>query len=659
MSDTDNLLDGSESTLENAPIEKILSGLELAAADAALLGDFLLYSTVLDIHLSNPQRYSNEDREQLLAHLLAVLSADDALVREIGWDLPALLLPYIDLDHAFVGPLRLAPCVYKVLKIFEVLAHKGNAKELFLKSTELLSTVRVADGGVDTDHAANFYDIKLYCIFELIDSCMRRIHTVYPSRFLGMTVTSFVNAVYINPPANVSTVLFFLKRCYGFARNYVRPPLPQNPGVLPAELAKISDDEDYLQRKLLTAFLTESVNLAMRTDQIGLAVDFFNYLQELTVADKRVTNNYKMDLPVMKRLFELAGLFDLDLSAIFTAFVASSEALVDACVTPSLDDTVAAIFEKTVVDFQKNMAYSLVDSEANNVKESLSGCLTLFAFSVGPERNLDKVSLSMKQAIAITLRLVLPGFVHPTFTNRGLQDVAVFWSWFTVHSLLKTPRKLELEIAAIPAPVLLTYLQALLFATVSTSNSLYFRYTTFTLLTKILSLAPEDVAYTFLKNSLLDCPFENAKAALVGVLKELLTKNRESPDDLPVLEVSLDAPPLPSRQAKSPEKFIHLTPDRAGDILEAIDKHIGMTFPEQDSEPLLNVATLPTLQALLNLLILLKRDPLIAAKVTSVVDLMLLEIALREEAWKGDDAKANELNAVGLLGVTVDRLKGN
>lgn len=656
MSDTE--LDTSDATLDPAKLDLVLAGLDLAAADAAELGDYLSYSTVLDMHLSNPTRYSRDEREQLLAHLLDTFQADDSLVFEVGWDLPALLLPYVDADFDFAAALRQMPGVYCVIKLFEVLANKGNAKELFLKGTELLSTLRAADSPGDEAERATLYDFKLYCVVELVASCMRRIRTTYPLRFLAMTVTALVNAAYANPPRVMKSVQFLLKRMYTFARAYQRPPLPEGHGLSPEELAKLRDDEDYLQRKLLTAFVSEGINLALRADTLGLAVDYFNHLQALVPAEKRHTNDFKMDLPVLDRLYELALLFDLDLSGAFARFVTSSEQLIDfaSLADKPEDAAVTDLFEKTVVDFQKTFAHSLVDAEATDVKESLSGLLTLYTYSIGPQRRLERATLTVPQAVALSLRVILPGLVHPSFVNRGLHDVAVFWLWFAVHNVLQTPNGLELAIAAVPHAVLQLYLQALLFTIVSTSGYSFFRYVTLTLLTKVLSLAPEDVAYLFLKNSLLDCPYENVKAALVGVLKELLTQNRLALDELADLlkSVALDAPPLPKREAKPSTKYINLTKDRAADIFSVIDKTVQATFPDGE----LNVQTVPTLQAYLNLLFLLTRDPLVEkAEVAAVIESMLAHIELLQEKLKGDAARVNELNAVGLLSVTVDRLR--
>lgn len=670
MSETefDNALDTSDATLEGVEFEKVLETLQLAAQDAKETKDFLSYSTVLDIYLSEPARYSNEEREELLSHLLANLSENSELVYEIGWDLPSLLIPFIDSDYDMSGPIRQAPCVYKVLKLFELLAHKGNPKELFLKSTELLNSIRTTDSPTnDRETAQKFYDVKLYSIFELIDSCLRRIHTLYPLRFLAMTVASFINSIYLNPIKTTTDATFIWKRLYMFARNYTRPPLPEQIDESPEELQKINTDEDYLQRKLLSGFLSEAVNMVLRFEIIGFSVTYFNHLQHLLSIEKKNATDYELDFPVLDRLYELALSFDMDLKKTFDDFVKSTDSLLDISIVEGKleDDVTGELFEKLVVDYQKTFVRSLVDTEAKEVSDSLGGHLNLYTYSIVSKKQFNKVQLSVLQAISIGLRLIVPGLVHSSFINRGLHDTAIFWSWLAIQSApnLKT---VEIELAKIPSVILRSYYQAILFILISSSSDLFFRYVAFTLLTKYLSLSPENVAYDFIINCLRECPYENVKAALVGVFKELVTKDKCHEDSLSesLANISINEsdkpapPPLPLRNVARKTKYITLTDDRAAELFEIIHDYIGASFVEDESGPKLNHNSVSTLLASLNLLILLKRDLIVAPEdVKKVTDAVLKHIAAVDAKWKGDSSQTAMINAVGILNVTVDRLK--
>ncbi|SGZ58120.1 CIC11C00000004974 [Sungouiella intermedia] len=666
QSDYDNALDTSDATLEDAKFEKVLGSLQLAAQDAKDSGDFLSYSTVLDIYFSDPSRYTIEEREELLSHVLAILSEDLDLVYEIGWDLPSLFIPFLDSDYDMSGPIRLVPCAYKVLKLFELLAHDGNPKELFLKCTELLNSIKVTDHVSNNPEVAHkYYDIKVYCIFELIDSCLRRIHTMFPLRFLGMTVTSFINSIYLNPLKSLTEAAFIWKRLYTFARNYTRPPLPEKIDVTPEELAKINEDEDYLQRKLLTGFLTEAINLVLRYLILGFSVAYFNVLLQNLPAESKLANDFVLGIPVLDRLYELALSFDLNLESAFAGFLDSTDELLDFTMeSGKLDDDITGeLFEKLVVDYQKTFAHSLVDTLANEVTDSLGGSLNLYVYSVASQNQFDKIDISIPQAIAIGLRLVIPGLVHSTFCNRGLHDLSVLCSWIAILSADK--RTVEVELAKIPSVILRSYYQAILFTIISSSSDLFFRYITLTLLTKYLSLSPEAVTYDFLMNCLKECPYENVKAALVGVFKELVTKDKIQEDalvdSLNNLSLSKDSPappPLPARDTVKKTKYITLTPERLKELFDVIYEYVDLTFVDDESGPTLNLGTVPTLQASLNLLILLKRDLLILQEqVRKLTDVVLDKAGAVDKKWNGDSSQAALLNATGIIKITIDRLK--
>lgn len=725
MSDTDVL--DSDATLEDVEFDKILAALDLAAEDAKKSGDFLSYSTVLDIYLSDHTRYSYEEREQLLAQLLAVLTSDATIAREIGWDVPSVVLPYLDSSFDMRQPIRTAPCVYTVMKIFEVLAHDGNPKELFLKATELLGTLKVAPDA-NRSNAVKFYDIKLYCLFELITSCLRRIETMYPLRFLGMTVTAFINTVHLNPIANMEDATFMWKRMYAFVRNYTRPPMPTDSGMSPEELESVVRDEDYLQRKLLTAFLTECVSKILRQRVLGCSAGYFNLLD----LEKLRKFEFTLNIPVVERMYELAQLLDMDLDSRFEEFVASSEKLVYSRKPPgsSSEDTLKAdlrsprallntpkgeleapegsseqktatksqnskvasspddvgdLFEALVVDYQNVFAHTLVDNKANTVTDSLAGVLILYSYAVVANEKFT-VEMSPRQAIALGLRVIVPGLVHSGFSNRSLHDLAIFWSWYALQTA-PSQKSIEVELAAVPSSVLRSYFQAILFVMLASSSGLYFRYVCLTLLTRYLCLCPEGVCYDFIMDSLRECPYESVKVALVGVFKELVTQDRTDADSdtaalaAMVEEVALGedsaavagnagsgmdaengaekaaaAPPLPHRSAVKRTKYVSLDASRVADLLDVVDGFVAGAF-ENVQEQGGNPGEVATVLAALNLLVLLRRSGIVESSDASrLADDVLAHIAAVEAQWSDEDPQGM-LNAVRVLGITADRLR--
>lgn len=662
--DHDNQLQASEETLEEKNFEKILALIRDGAIDASESGDFLSYSTLLDVQLSEPTNYTVDEREKLLAQLLETLSGDKELVYEIGWDIPSLILPFIETDHDFNSSIREIPCVYKVLKLFEVLAFQGNAKELFLKSNELLSEIKLSFTSKNWQKANKLFEVKLHCLFELIVSCLRKIHTLYPSRFLSMTVSSFINVLHQNPPVTMDLFLFLLKRIYDFARNYTKPPLPESISEDEETLKRIREDEEYLQRKLLTSFITESINLLCKHELFGLSGEYFKNLQNQLSGPIRYSNEYVLQQPITDRLYELSQSYDMNLKKVFLDTLAMSEELVSYPNELVSDEVYRVqLFEKLVVDYQKKFAISIVDSNANQVRDSIHGTIALFTYHICTTKDHALVSLTVKQAMAFGIRLLVPGLVHKTFSRRGLQDLSVFWMWFAIDHLEGGQKVLEVEIASIPTVVLSTYLQCLMFILVSSLSQSYFRFVTLTLITKILSSAPETIAYELIIDSLKECPYENVKAALVQVFKSLLLMERvdnEVSDCLDSLTLDANkpskAPPLPSREVSKMTKYIVLSPERFTEICGLVNDNIAAAFMENS----IDLTIVPTLQAYLNLLILIKDDENADSEELSIIFKDVnSKISMIKETTSGDDQKVNVFNAAGMLQITVERLGGS
>lgn len=661
-SEADHQLVSSNGTIEPYDFDQILTLLRDAAADARKDHDYLSYSTVLDIHLSSPQRYSVEEREQLLEELYETLSADTSLVAEVGWDLPQLLLPFVDSDFKFETGIRLAPGVYSVIKLFELLALHGNAKELFLKITEVLATLKVGrlESQLGVDH--KFYEIKIHCIFELINSCLRKIHTLYPLRFLAMVVSSSINSIYINPIEKVENSLFVLRRIYVFIRNYLPPPVPENHGLLPKDFRKIQDDETFLQQKLLTAFLTESIHTIFKADMLGLSIFQFHLFQKKAAGVLYDPAEFALDFEIMRRLLQLALSLDLDPPAVFAQTVKASEDLVYGFKPKATSDEekTAELFDVLVKDYSRLFVHSIVDANSTVMSNSLGGLLALHTFEACAENINPDGLVTMKNAVALTLRLVVGGLVQPKLLHRGNQDVAVFWCWYAIDQTLKEPGALELVLSSIPKYIFIAFLQSLFFVMVTNRERPQYRYVTLTLITRILSCAPEDIAYSFILGSLQDCPFENLKAALVGVFRVLLIKDKivdKLSDSLASISLQVSCekptesgPPLPSRDVPKSQKFISMTPERLDEVSAVIKGCVEETFPQGSVIDLVKAATL---LAYLNLLISLKLNDITDVKAFDEA-LQLVASHIKRIELKPMSSEAT--NIIGILNVALERL---
>lgn len=677
MSDSESVnshSDTSDSTIEAVSFENILETLQLAANDVKESHDYLSYSTVLDIYLSDPSKYTYNERELLLEHLYTILSEDKQLTYEIGWDLPSLLILYVDSDFDLLGPIRKAPGVHRILKLFEILAHNGNPKELFLKCNEVLATLKVSDTKTVSNlyNQERFFDIKLYCLFELIDSCLKKIQTYYPSRFLSMTVVSYINMIYQMSNPTGANITFVLKRLYSFARNYHGLELPSDNEFTEEQRAKIKSDEEYLQRKLLTGFVTEAVSLASKDLFHGFALDLLNYLRDIREQPPSggvAPNNaeFSINIPVLDRLYELSLSYDLDLDQVFKTFLVDAHTIFHSLdFSKSSDELSGEIFEKVVVDYQENLATTIVNSEAKQIRDSVLGCLILFTHHICTNKSFDNIVVTFYDALVMGLRTVIPYMVHDSFTNGSVEDVVVFWGWYAIHQLNINGKHIELEIAKIPQVLLTIYYQVLLHIIITNENRPNIRYITLTLLTRVFSLSPQEVTFSFIQDSLVNCPYDNVKSALIGVLKELLTKSRDNQAlDVIADELSsagLDSsskPKLPPRKnSTSQKKFLVLDEAKLEFLTDIIDDTIDEVFPTVEEELTINVYKLSVLSSYLNLLVVIKDDPIVdKTQVLQLADKVNKNCNTLIEKHKDDATKSMENNSCGILKVAIDRIK--
>ncbi|KAI5969612.1 hypothetical protein CANMA_001275 [Candida margitis] len=669
-SDTRSTSDSeSESTIsEPIPLEKVLESLNNGAKDAIAEKDYLSYSTLLDIQLHDPSRYTEDEREKLMGCVLEILQSNDSLVYEIGWDIPSIIIPYIESSFVFNSGIRDAPCVYKILKIFEILATKGNPKELFLKSCELMGTLTVSDdSSIDFVHRENFFEIKMYNLNELMATCLRKIPTLYPSRLLAMTVGSYVNLIYNlhQIPVSRSTYVFVLKRAYSFARNYDGAPKPANVDYSETELSKIQNDENYLIRKLLTGFITNMVYMGTTAYTAYFSMTHFYYLQN--ESSNFLKTQEPVDTAIYDRFYELAYSFDLPLASIFAKFVEDSKKFVYG-IKHNGDDFVDLLFEKCVVDYQANLMTSIVDSDAKSINDSVLGEIILFTQFKAVNHTFEAPLIKLSDVISLALRLLIPQMVQKTFLHKSLQDLVLFWIWYALQQIdlkIDPGYNAKIDLVSVPQEYLPVFFQSLIF--VFHHNEVpRFRYMILTLLTKLLIVTPESIGYDFIKDTIENCPFEVIRPALIGIYKELLLNSRSDIDSVnfDLKKVTLNeenqtsnAPELPPRKVKTTSKYYALTDEKFGDILEWVLLAQSNAFVENEQEVKIDPFKLSTLASILNLLVVLKKTDIAVANKNKMEKVLKSVDRNIEFISKSGSSNQYEKNAAGMLGLTIERIR--
>ena len=91
------------------------------------------------------------------------------------------------------------------------------------------------------------------------------------------------------------------------------------------ELDKIVKDEEYLQRRLLTGFLTQVIYLANINGTEGYSIEHFSWLQQQSKS--KIKFVFERDGAFCDRFVELASSFDIDLLKCFQGFITDSHKL--------------------------------------------------------------------------------------------------------------------------------------------------------------------------------------------------------------------------------------------------------------------------------------------------------------------------------------------
>ncbi|ODQ77842.1 hypothetical protein BABINDRAFT_94553 [Babjeviella inositovora NRRL Y-12698] len=670
--------------------ETIIQNIELAAKDAIESKDYLSYSTLLDIYLDNPYAFTEEQRTAIVTQLLDVLSNTEGskeLIYEVGWDLPALLLKYLHSHFAFHTPIRNAPCFHQCVKIFDLLSRFGNPKELFLKSCELLSVTTRVDAD-DAGHAFANADrillLKFYLTLELMSATLKRIVTIYPSRFLSMALTALLSFVNKNIQG-MDNVEFVVKRLYVFTRDYVPPQIPADD-----QDAEI-EDEEYLQAKLLKSFSTHLVEIVGRQFSIGWSMELYPKLVGYkNGTPKEQTKTYaETDLhdledadgdlfskrgELMDRMMELVISQDVDLRQCFDEEISKTRDLQELlqvfAENPSVSENDLNEHFVTLIVQEYYQQASANKAEMKEIPLSSIGLLTLYAHKTlegaRPVIQTSYADLSAIDIFLLTLRYYLPLMASTnaakSFSNKALNDVLLSFALLKVIMISETDAATLLSLSkssAIVRIIIKAYLQVLLTECCSNMDlSVNHRMVFFTLMTKVLALVSDDVSFEFIADSLKSCPFPNGKVALIGVLKDLCVKDKKQKDSTDELTeklatVKLSGPPLPPRSTK----FIPLTHTRKLTILQSISQTVDELFHDphtiQPAQSQMLIAYLNFLVATKQFFIQDEDSSMLLEEIVEKLDAKLAEVKSSYE--EGKDGQEMD-TVVGLLELGLERL---
>ncbi|KAI1154710.1 YAP-binding/ALF4/Glomulin [Nemania diffusa] len=282
--------------------------------------DSFTYLTILQYHANTPG---------ILPTLNEVLQDAD-LTREIGWDLVQTLIPIDGSEDCLETVARLGNPREVIIKVMEAMGVL--ARQLEEAQSEIVEE--------DSDSAPKPGEIsdRISTLIGMLAILQRRIKTKHPSRFLGPSLISVLEAY--QPTPEMTTVVINLVRSLS---GRVRPLLPTRTSSIDVanpdeygdftknapdpEAEQEDPDEDILNRRLLQSFTTCVLQRYVNVHEMRWSPRLFEvYHPEKIIPGKvTITQAFREDEILQKRdavVGKLVALLrDLGMNDCSTAFV--------------------------------------------------------------------------------------------------------------------------------------------------------------------------------------------------------------------------------------------------------------------------------------------------------------------------------------------------
>lgn len=486
---------------------------------------------MLDIFLSDPSQYNELEREKLLKKLLEVLLNSDEMVYEIGWDIPAIVLPYFESSSCDFDStsLKMVTTAVTLMKIFKVLATNGNHKELFLKAIECLSLIQVEpldkDDKRSQDVANRFFELKFNAAFELLTSSLTRVEAQYPARFLA-NASAAVVAFMVEQLDDLTlrSDIFILRRIFMFGRDYY--PLPAHKDV--------PETEEPLQRKLLQRLISDMMALGMEKFSLKWSQRFYVELKRGVAFNKKL---WFRNLPyffdettlqfddIIYRLTQLAYSCDVDIDGLFEELVNETCKMAEEQGAEEAKHEDDAEEEEEEEEHEEEHEDEDYDEEPENpfdftsaktpdeIPLNTDGVLLLATSARFDNRTNPKtLLLTFAQLVKLTKRFLMDA---ERSASVGIQDSLLFWALWVSRKVTAD------EVQAVPTPEFLSYLHMLMYIA-AMSPVVDIRQMAYSITARLLGLHTPQVRADYLVDTIENCPFASVRDASIRMLKDFV-----------------------------------------------------------------------------------------------------------------------------------------
>ncbi|AQZ17856.1 YBP1 (YBR216C) and YBP2 (YGL060W) [Zygosaccharomyces parabailii] len=576
-------------------IDILCSNLEKAFNEQS--DDPVTLATIIDMYVSQINEEGTRDnKKEFLTTLLELLKANPDIVRSIGWDLPKDLLKFYNKGSVTVSArLNSNPIVGLVMKCFNEVALSGNPKECLLTGCELLSELtatRIAgqleeedednteeeeenleNAELHRDPVEFFLFLNSYVLFELIQTVLKRINSLYPSKFLGMAVSAITKFVRANID-DIFNAAFILRRIYTFCKSYIPPEMPKellaDDKLKKEDLDRISADEAALQGQLLRSLCAFAMGYCLKNKPTKLDLEYYHRLRNTQC---KIPEYNEELLSIGKRFYQLTFAFDLDIKEQFLSYIKETKGIYKALPPDTEIPNEEARRAIGQVVYQLAYTYQLQKlTKLKHLELNPNGIFNLSGLHYEETGKHLYPEISMIDAIYLFIRCTTPALFSQTYSNEYCKGTARYWVWVAITN--NSFKDLCQQMNELPTYIRTVFLQMILLQNCNQPNE-ETRMITFTLLTRIMCLMPEDTSFDFVLDTLLTCPFIHAKIAVLGILKDLMLRNCQSKQSLEEQLSNLDLQPKETDEnenAKSsppslpPRPYVTVNEDRMASI---------------------------------------------------------------------------------------------
>ncbi|CCD26738.1 Ybp2p NDAI_0I01690 [Naumovozyma dairenensis CBS 421] len=509
--------------------------------------DPLSLVTIIDVYAEkvNTDTRSIKDKVEYLQTLLSLLQRNPDILYEISWDLPKALLDFFTLRNMQEQlPLNKNQIVMNVMKCFSEIATTGNPKECLMTGCELLSDLSLEEQEIQTEQVSpapnkqegkedidvnelitpeTILSLKLYAFIELLGGVLNRIETLYPSKFLVMVSTSLMKFIR-ESTEKLNNPSFLLRRVYSFCHNYQFYSIDKTSegaqDLSTEALKKLSKDETDLQKKIIGGLFTFALGNCLKNNAVEYEIRYFKSL-----SNKEEGLNLHV-VEFSEKYLELVKQYNIDFKPEFSKILEESRRIYRALPKSIEENDKTQQSALNQVIYQLSYTYELKKAaEEISIELNSDGMLILSAMFYSEE---GISLLNIEDAIYLYLRYSTMSLYAELLHNKGAEAIIRFWLWVTITQEPITSIKDRLK--NIPSYILTGFLQMLLLKTCTERDSIVIT-SSFTLLTRLLCLTPEKIAFDFILDTLLSCPYVHAKSAVLEILKDLTTKTNQILDD--------------------------------------------------------------------------------------------------------------------------------